>query len=109
MEIHRWLLVGIAIAAWVSGARTAAPAALPPNPPPSSFDLTGPDFNPPDGPVWAQETLPAWLTPFVGKNGQPAQWRPRNRVGSRGWRLIVKHGYHRRDQEFADAEAAFLD
>ena len=82
MKIHRWLLVGIVLAGWVSGASAAAPPALPSNPPAPPFDLTGPDFNPPDCPAWAKETLPGWLAPFVGKNGLPAQWRPRNMLGA---------------------------
>src|SRR5262245_14588001 len=41
------------------------------------FDITGPDFDPLDCPSWAKERHPAWVLPFVGKNGLPAKWQPR--------------------------------
>lgn len=70
------------MACGLCGPLRAAPAALSTNSPAPPFDLTGPDFNPPDCPAWAKETLPGWLAPHVGKNGLPAQWRPRNMLGS---------------------------
>lgn len=32
-------------------------------------DLNHPDYNPPDCPEWAKETLPAYIQPFRGRNG----------------------------------------
>ena len=82
MKIPRWLLVGITWACWVSGVSAAAPGAVSSSSPPPLFDLTGPEFNPPDCPAWAKETLPGWLAPHVGRNGLPTQWRPRNMLGA---------------------------
>ncbi len=70
------------MACGLCGPLRAAPAALSTNSPAPPFDLTGSEFNPPDCPAWAKETLPGWLAPYVGKNGLPAQWRPRNMLGS---------------------------
>jgi len=46
------------------------------------IDLSTPDFNPPDCPAWAKEQLPAWLAPYVGKNGLPTEWRPKAMLAS---------------------------
>ena len=37
-------------------------------------DLSQPAYSPADCPAWARETRPAWLTPFLGKNGVPEPW-----------------------------------
>lgn len=70
------------VAALITWSSAVAIFAAESPPPLATFDLTAPDFNPPDCPAWARQTLPAWLTPYVGKNGLPAQWRPRNMLGS---------------------------
>jgi hypothetical protein len=65
----------------LSVAPVAAQPTLP-DPVAGVFDLSGPDFDPPDCPAWAKENLPSWVKPFVGKNGLPAKWRPRVMLGS---------------------------
>jgi hypothetical protein len=42
---------------------------------PLAYDLSGPEYNPPDCPAWARETLPAWTASYVGKNGAPDGYR----------------------------------
>ncbi len=44
---------------------------------PPSHDLDHPDFNPPDCPQWAKETLPDSIAVFRGRNGQPHPYRER--------------------------------
>ena len=39
---------------------------------PLVHDLSHPDYDPPDCPAWAKETLPEWLRPFMGRNGLEA-------------------------------------
>jgi hypothetical protein len=38
-------------------------------------DLNHPDYNPPDCPAWAKETVPAAIEPFRGRNGLPSPQR----------------------------------
>lgn len=45
-----------------------------------TVDLSAPEYDPPDCPVWAKESLPKWVLPFVGYNGLPAKWRPAGRI-----------------------------
>jgi hypothetical protein len=40
-------------------------------------DLDHPDFNPPDCPAWAKETLPPSIRPYCGRNGLPSPWNDR--------------------------------
>ena len=70
------------VAALITWSSAVAIFAAESPPPLATFDLTAPEFNPPDCPAGAKQTPPAWLTPYVGKNGLPAQWRPRNMLGS---------------------------
>ncbi|MFN2350592.1 MAG: transglutaminase domain-containing protein [Kiritimatiellia bacterium] len=41
------------------------------------LDITGPEFDPPDCPDWAKETVPAALQPYRGRNGLPDSYRVR--------------------------------
>ena len=41
-------------------------------------DLNHPDYNPPDCPAWAKETLPPHIQPFRGRNGMPSPYRERD-------------------------------
>ncbi|MEI6425418.1 MAG: transglutaminase domain-containing protein [Lentisphaerota bacterium] len=43
----------------------------------SVHDLNHPDFNPPDCPEWAKETLPDAIHPFRGRNGLPSPYYER--------------------------------
>ena len=43
-----------------------------------THDLNDPEFNPPDCPDWAKETLPAHIQPFRGRNGMPSPYRERD-------------------------------
>jgi len=43
-----------------------------------SHDLNHPDYNPPDCPAWAKESLPAHILPFRGRNGLPSPFRERD-------------------------------
>ena len=72
-----WIAAGLAVSPVLAASPPVAPASTP-----ALVDLTAPDFNPSDCPAWAKESLPAWLTPFVGRNGLPTQWRPRHALGS---------------------------
>lgn len=40
-------------------------------------DLTHPDFDPPDCPTWAKESLPDHMLPYRGRNGMPDVYRQR--------------------------------
>ena len=40
-------------------------------------DLNHPDYNPPDCPEWAKETVPEAIEPFRGRNGMPSPYRER--------------------------------
>jgi hypothetical protein len=55
---------------------------------PLTYDLSKPEFNPPDCPAWAKETLPSWVRPFVGINRLPKSWHEGEglplAVGTRG-------------------------
>ena len=37
-------------------------------------DLSLPEYDPPDCPAWAKQTLPEWVRPFVGLHGAPPPW-----------------------------------
>lgn len=38
------------------------------------WDLTGPEYTPPECPDWARVEVPAWVKPYQGKNGAPEPW-----------------------------------
>ena len=42
-----------------------------------THDLNHPDFNPPDCPDWAKETLPNFIIRYRGRNGQPHPYNER--------------------------------
>ena len=44
-----------------------------------THNLNDPEFNPPDCPEWAKETLPEFILPFRGRNGMPPPYRERPR------------------------------
>lgn len=46
---------------------------------PLPVDLEGPEYNPASCPAWAKERVPEWVRPFMGVNGAPEAWRPRNK------------------------------
>lgn len=39
------------------------------------YDLSTPEFNPPECPEWVKEKLPEWVKPYVGINRLPAEWQ----------------------------------
>jgi len=43
----------------------------------AKHNLEAPEYNPPDCPAWAKETLPAFILPFRGRNGLPSPYRER--------------------------------
>ena len=51
------------------------PVFLPASDAPLPHDLSRPEYTPPDCPNWAREKLPAWVQPYIGKNGMPADER----------------------------------
>ena len=53
-------------------------ANLPSNSGPPAHDLDHPDFNPPDCPEWAKESLQESISRFRGRNGQPHPHRDRS-------------------------------
>lgn len=69
--------VSLAGAFGVSGEAPAAPV---PSAESAAVDLNGPEYNPPDCPAWAKEEKPAWVRPFMGYNGTPAQFRPAKKI-----------------------------
>ncbi len=38
------------------------------------WDLSRPEYDPPETPGWARVTVPEWVKPFKGKNGLPDPW-----------------------------------
>lgn len=42
-----------------------------------THNLDAPDYNPPDCPAWAKETLPEFIRPYRGRNGLPSPYRER--------------------------------
>lgn len=44
------------------------------------IDITGPEFDPPDCPAWAKESVPTEILPYRGRNGLPAPYRERSQA-----------------------------
>jgi len=76
------ILIGLSLAAHPAAGQAAPAGSAASDEVAAAFDLSGPDFDPPDCPAWAKQNLPDWIKPFVGKNGLSAKWRPRAMLGS---------------------------